>query len=158
MEINDEFKRHGSGFYLIGTVREDFRGRSLPQDFYFAFVDGVPKKESTLEEWEVFNRLPIQGAISLSNGFPPQLVDKYGKHFESFDEIGKRALEESELKTDDVYIPFIGGISGFDFRELFRRWFYVEGKSIYDYEQIARQYYKEVFTMIKANLLLKKLA
>lgn len=106
----------------------------------------LPTKEYTIEQYENWEKEYITNAISINDNWIPQTLPNNAiKDFISFNSIFEQATKRIKINKEDVIMPIIGGIAGFDFRELLKILFET-GKDFWDCKRIIENYYEKILT------------
>jgi len=132
---------NNEGYYLL----------QISTDIYYGYIS-APDRNITYEKFDTFRLNYTYNMISLNSNFTPQLVQhsSISRAF-NLSKVGQQIADKMRLKADDVTIPFLGGIIGFDFRVLLKKWYDLKSKDIYDYKAEYEKYIKELFKKIKKD-------
>ncbi len=126
------------------------------EDLYLiqAFEDGycylvntkLPTEDMTIKEYLKWKEQNLNNIICLNQPYTPQeFSNSYIQDYCSFISIINESAEIAQVDVEDFISPFIGGIIGFDFRELLKR-LWVENANFWGCRRIIRNYYVELFT------------
>lgn len=67
----------------------------------------------------------------------------------SISDLAKSELYETDLKEEDVFTPFTGGVKGYNFQNLCDFLWELKEKNHYNYLEVIRKYYKTLYSHIK---------
>lgn len=129
-------ERYEDGLHLIST--EGFTGLAN-----MTFLS----KEATIKEYEKWYNSHINNVIPLSDiSMPPQIIHISSiTAIDNVNELAQDELDKSDLTEEDVLIPFIGGVQGYNLQDLMNKLWDVEEKKHFRYLLAIRNYYKELF-------------
>lgn len=104
----------------------------------------------SVKKYKEWYEKPLNNVVSITDTeYPPQWIYKSSiSSLSSVNNICKNALEPLDLKADDVTVPILGNVKGYDFREMITRLWDSEDTNHYNYAAVISSYYTELFEKI----------
>ena len=137
--LMDELVR-GHGTYIVGARKE----------YFYGYMRN-PSQEDSYEAIREWSRKATDNMLSLNDEeYPPQII-VHGSIQEAklLDGMASEICKSLKVNPADVAIPFIGGIPGYSFPELYKRWRESKQKGLYSLVEIYKTYMTE---LIKADI------
>lgn len=126
-------------FYLV---------QALEKSFFIAYMQ-TPTKDYTIDQYKQWEREYVKSAICINRSFPPQMFRNSDiKECIAINNIVQEILGETGIKGEDIIMPFIGGIFGFDFRELIKTLWNEESEDFWGYRRRIKEYHKKLIDKI----------
>lgn len=129
-------ERFEDGLYLISTS-------SFTGIVNMSFLS----ENKSLKEYQKWYGSTLDSGLPISDvSMPMQMI--YISSITDLHHINTLAQDElskSKLTEEDVLIPFLGGVKGYNFKTLVNKLWNIEQKKHYIYLEAIRDYYKNLF-------------